>query len=107
MQIESPSFSATLLYTAAATDADTGQTLTYGFTASSTVFAIDKNTGKVTLLSALDYETATSHQVLITVFFLQALLKLSLVFSVQKKSLIKQHKQGRCSNISLGALGKK
>lgn len=60
------SFPATLLYTAAATDADASQTLTYAFTASSTVMTIDPNNGKVSLLSALDYETATSHTVRIT-----------------------------------------
>ena len=60
------SFPATLLYTAAATDADSSQTFTYAFTAASTVMTIDPNNGKVSLLSALDYESGTSHTVQIT-----------------------------------------
>ncbi len=60
---------ATVLYTAATTDADTtGEAITYSLADDAGgLFEIDTNTGEVTLVNgqSLDYETATSHNITI------------------------------------------
>ena len=48
--------------TAAATDANIGDTLTYSIIGGDEFFAIDDG-GQITLIGALDYETATSHTI--------------------------------------------
>ena len=55
---------ATVGVTALATDADVGATITYSLDDDAGgLFAIDANTGVVTVAAALDYETATSHTI--------------------------------------------
>jgi T5SS/PEP-CTERM-associated repeat protein len=50
--------------TASATDGDAGATVTYSLSDDAEgLFQIDANTGVVSLKAALDYETATSHQI--------------------------------------------
>jgi hypothetical protein len=50
--------------TALATDGDTGATVTYSLSNDAEgLFQIDASTGVVTVKAALDYETATSHQI--------------------------------------------
>jgi hypothetical protein len=51
-----------------ATDADVGDTLSYAITAGNTngIFSID-NTGNLTIVSALDYETIPSYSLIVTV----------------------------------------
>ncbi|KJZ21085.1 cadherin repeat domain-containing protein, partial [Pseudoalteromonas fuliginea] len=55
---------ATVGITANATDADTGDVVSYGLTDDS-IFTIDSTTGVVTVkdASSIDYETATSHSI--------------------------------------------
>ncbi|MGI9324644.1 MAG: cadherin domain-containing protein [Pseudomonadales bacterium] len=61
---ESSSIGDTVGITASATDADTPDTVTYTLDDdASGLFAIDLNSGVVTVNSALDYETATSHNI--------------------------------------------
>ena len=60
----------TTVGTAAATDADSGETFTYSLTDNAGGrFTIDGNTGEITVAngSALDYETATSHDITVRV----------------------------------------
>ena len=55
---------ATVGVTALATDADVGATIIYSLDDDAGgLFAIDANTGVVTVAAALDYETATSHTI--------------------------------------------
>ena len=58
----------TTVLTVPATDADTGDTLSYAITAGNTgnAFAVDAN-GKVTVASALDFETLDSYTLTVTV----------------------------------------
>ena len=53
----------TAIIQVAATDRDLGDTLRYAITSGNDdgLFAIDEDNGQITLVSALDYETATSH----------------------------------------------
>ena len=53
--------------TVAARDANAGDTLTYSIIDGDGLFAIDANSGAITLTGALDYETATSHTLTIQV----------------------------------------
>jgi len=52
-----------------ADDVDTGAVLTYGIVGGNDagLFAIDPSTGQITVVGALDYETATSHTLAVTV----------------------------------------
>ena len=54
--------SGSAVVTAAATDANIGDTLTYSIIGGDELFAIDDG-GQITLTGALDYETATSHTI--------------------------------------------
>ncbi|XP_066284596.1 protocadherin Fat 4-like [Branchiostoma lanceolatum] len=59
----------TSVITIAATDADSGTdgTITYAITSPATSpFGLDSSSGLVTLVSALDYETATNYQLIVT-----------------------------------------
>ena len=53
--------------TVQATDADAGDALTYSIIDGSGLFAIDANSGAITLTGALDYETATTHTLTVQV----------------------------------------
>ena len=61
--------SGTSIATVTATDADTGDTLTYAITAgnSGNQFAINSSTGEITSTTGLDYENATQHILTVTV----------------------------------------
>ena len=53
--------------TALATDADAGDSISYSLSSNpGGFFAIDANTGEVTVAGALDFETATSHNIEVT-----------------------------------------
>ena len=53
--------------TAFASDGDTGDSVTYSLSVDAGgLFAIDANTGEVTVAGALDAETATSHTIEVT-----------------------------------------
>ena len=53
--------------TVAARDADAGDVLTYSIAGGNGLFAIDANSGEITLTGTLDYETATTHTLTIQV----------------------------------------
>ena len=65
--LESASVGTAVGITALATDADVTDTVTYSLTSNpGGFFAIDANTGEVTVANALDYESAAAHSIEIT-----------------------------------------
>ena len=59
--------SGSAVITVAARDADAGDALTYSIIDGGGLFAIDANSGEITLTGALDYETATTHTITVQV----------------------------------------
>ncbi|XP_021371784.1 protocadherin Fat 4-like [Mizuhopecten yessoensis] len=55
------------LVTVTATDSvDTGDSISYAFVATYSKFSLDTNAGTILLVTSLDFETATNHQLLVT-----------------------------------------
>ncbi|XP_033745650.1 LOW QUALITY PROTEIN: protocadherin Fat 4-like [Pecten maximus] len=57
------------LVTVTATDSvDTGDPISYAFVATYSMFELDTNAGTILLVTSMDYETATNHQLLVTAY---------------------------------------
>ncbi|XP_021371826.1 cadherin-23-like isoform X5 [Mizuhopecten yessoensis] len=57
------------LVTVTATDSvDTGDSISYAFVATYSMFELDTNAGTILLVTSMDYETATNHQLLVTAY---------------------------------------
>ncbi|XP_069100904.1 protocadherin Fat 4-like isoform X2 [Argopecten irradians] len=65
---EDTSVGSTIVTVTATDSVDTGDSISYAFVATNSMFQLDTTAGTILLVTSMDYETATNHQLLVTAY---------------------------------------